>query len=151
MYHPSVFLQIILISKGMANIKLNNWEKLTFSKLGFFKFKIFVSRSVFAKLQLVRHHWTLKLIVATQKSEIWGKNMCSLFLVMFSFWYISFLTELHPVFSCEKPLFIITHDRKRISKFPQTVFEKILLTKSEVRRSSNWANFWQIFWGRKVK
>ena len=60
---------------------------------------------------------------------------------------------------------IETHYRKGVSKFSShrvTViydykkgkklfqFEKISITESGGRRSSNWANFWQVFGGRQV-
>ena len=43
-----------LLSKGMSNIYLKDTikKKMTFSKLGFSKFKKFVTSSVFGELQL---------------------------------------------------------------------------------------------------
>ena len=38
-----------------------------------------------------------------------------------------------------------------ITRLRLSHFQKILFTESAVRRSSNWGNFGQFFWGRQVK
>ena len=47
------------------------WVKLTFLKLQFPRLKNSVSRSVFGELQLTQ---ILKLLVATEKSDVWEQN-----------------------------------------------------------------------------
>ena len=83
---------------------------------------------------------------------------------MFGFRDISFLTELHHVFSCQKRFLNIAHIRKSNSTFLYTFlylfmistcvrlfhYQKILITESGARQSSNWGNFCQIFFGRQV-
>ena len=70
-----------------------------------------------------------------------------------------------PFFPCEMTLLNISHDRKGISKFSHTElqlfmitaevllfqFEKISINEFGGPLSSNWANSWQVFWGRQVK
>ena len=102
------------------------------------------------------YHWISKLVVATHKLEVWEKSCMGLFLFWFRFWYyISFSTELYTVFSCEKTLSKITHDRNAISKFSKMVLwsfmittrARLLLNKSGARPSSNWVNFRHSFFG----
>ena len=68
------------------------------------------------------------------------------------------------IFLCKKTLLNITHHKGRFSKLPHTVLssfiittrvrlsltENILITKFGACRSSKWANFSQIFLGRKL-
>ena len=55
------------------------WEKLTFSRLRFSKFKKFVSRSNFGELQLTQISLNFKLLVSTYESEVWKQNCVWLF------------------------------------------------------------------------
>ena len=93
----------LIISKGMSNIYLNSsyWEKLTFSKLRFSKFKTFVFRSVFDELQLTQISLNFKTSWCNLKiRSLEKKNHVKLFST-----YVSFLVS-----SCEKTLFNITHN-----------------------------------------
>ena len=103
-----------LISKGMSNFSLNSsyWEKERFSKLRLFNFKKFVSRSVLASsnADIIE----LKNLLLQLKNKGLGKNCARLLLFMYSFWNISFLTELYHFFSCEKTLLNITFNEKTL-------------------------------------
>ena len=70
-----------LISKAMSNIYY--WENLTFSELWFFKFKKFVSRSVFGEFQLTQadiiEFWNL----LQHKNQTPGsKNVCGFSIIL---------------------------------------------------------------------
>ena len=49
------------------------------SKLWFSVFKKFVTRSVLGSSKSRRYHWILKLLVSTQKSDVWEQNCLRLF------------------------------------------------------------------------
>ena len=77
-----------LITKRMSNIylKVTIEEKwCRYSKLQFSKFKNFVSRSVFGKLNSHRYHRIFKFLVATQESDVWEKHCVWLFYLLFQF------------------------------------------------------------------
>ena len=67
------------ISKGMSNIYFSSsyWEKLTFSKLQFSKFKKFVTRSVFDELQIMQISLNFK-TSCCKKSDL-GARACVAF------------------------------------------------------------------------
>ena len=62
-----------LLSKGMSNIYLKVTIE-TFSKLRLQGFEKFVTGSVFGELQLMKIFLSLKLLVGTEKSQIWEEN-----------------------------------------------------------------------------
>ena len=62
-----------LLSKGMSNIYLKVTIE-TFSKLRLQGFEKFVTGSVFGELQLMKISLSLKLLVGTEKSQIWEEN-----------------------------------------------------------------------------
>ena len=47
----------------------------------------------------------------------------------FSFLRFLFLTELYPIFSCEKTLLIITHERQGTFKFPHRILNFVMINK----------------------
>ena len=67
-----------LLSKGMSNIYLKVTIE-TFSKLRFSGFKKFVARSDLGSSNSRRYYWILKLLVATQISDVWEQNCLWLF------------------------------------------------------------------------
>ena len=67
-----------LLSKGMSNIYLKVTIE-TFSKLRFSGFKKFVVRSDLGSSNSRRYYWILKLLVATQISDVWEQNCLWLF------------------------------------------------------------------------
>ena len=75
----------------MVNIYLHSpcWEKLTLSKLRFFRFKEFVSRSVFGKLQLTQVTRDFEPSCCNLKIRGLRKNRVRLFSI-----YVSFLRHL---------------------------------------------------------
>ena len=62
-----------LLSKAMSNIFLKVTIE-TFSKLRLQGFEKFVTGSVFGELQLMKISLSLKLLVGTEKSQIWEEN-----------------------------------------------------------------------------
>ena len=75
-----------LLSKGMLNIYWSYyWEKLTFSKLQFSKFKKLVTRSVFEELQLTQISLNFKTSCCNLKIRGLGAKLCVAFL-LFLFW-----------------------------------------------------------------
>ena len=76
-----------IISKGMSNIYLNSsyWEKLTFLKFWFSKFKTFVSRSVFGELQLTQILLNFKISWCNLKIRGLEKKPCQ------TFFYLCFI------------------------------------------------------------
>ena len=81
-------------------------------------FKKFVSRSDF--WQAPRHIDISEFHIDCCNFKIRSlkKNVCGFFLFMVPFLDIPFSIELYPIFSCEKTILNITHDRKGISEFP---------------------------------
>ena len=67
-----------LLSKGMSNIYLKVTIE-TFSKLRFPGFKKFVARSDLGSSNSRRYYWILKLLAATQISDVWEQNCLWLF------------------------------------------------------------------------
>ena len=72
-----------------------------------------------------RYHWVLKLLVATSKSDV--KNSVRFFsiYVLFLIYYI--LNKIVRLFSREKTLLNVTHDRKGISTFPYIALKSLWL------------------------
>ena len=69
-----------LLSKGMSNIFLKVTIE-TFSKLRLQGFEKFVTGSVFGELQLMKISLSLKLLVGTEKSQIWEENRVTFLLL----------------------------------------------------------------------
>ena len=72
-----------LIGKEMSNIYY--WEKLTFSKLPFSKFKQLVTRSVFRELQLTQMSLNVKSSCCNLKIRGLGANVCVWLYYYFNF------------------------------------------------------------------
>ena len=68
----------------MSNIslKVTNWEKLTFSKLRFSKFKKFVSKSMFGELQHTQISLNFKTSLCNLKIRGLGAKLCMAFLLL---------------------------------------------------------------------
>ena len=140
------------LNKGMFNIYLNSsyLEKLTFPKCWFSKPRKCTSRSVFDWLQLMQISLNFKICCNLKIWSLWEKPCATFFFLCFAFEIFHFKHNC-TVFSCEKTLLNITHDRKGNSTFPHTVlqsfmitirvrfpcFWKILTTESRICQSSN--------------
>ena len=144
-----MFSQIVPIEK--------NWYSRNFDSP---TLKILSPGQFLASSNSHRYQRILKLHVATSKSCAWEKT-CETFFIMFGFWDYHFKQNIVSLFSHEKTLLNITHD-KRISKvhhldlyshlwiiqeYNDSNLKKILITENGTHRSSTWGNLFIDFSG----
>ena len=126
-----------------------------FSKLQFSKFKIFVSKSVFSKLQLTQISLNFKTSSCKLKITGLGKNYMSFLSICVSFLRYLIYSRIVTVFSCEKTL-NITHNRKGISNF-EVYYKGTFITlrywlwNLQLAKFKTRASFWQISWMNIVR
>ena len=101
-----------------------NWRS---QNLDFPSFTKFVCRTFFGVLQLMQISLNLKTSCCNLKLEKYEKSCERPFLFMFFFWNIfHFNQNFSPL--CRKTLLNMTHDRKRISKFPHMILKSFRIT-----------------------
>ena len=126
-----------------ASILKKNWhiEKFSFPSL-----KKFVFRSVFGEFKLTKISMNFKTSCCTLKSEVVEKNWAKLSSTCFNYFFLNWIA---PLFSCEKTLLKIVHDRKGTEAAIKGVLWKKVL--SEISKNSQENNCARVSFSIKLQ